>query len=144
MPHFGGAFLLIFKCISIYNCMIVLYKYDAQEIYLTLTEKQELSNPNYLFVFKSRSTNQEVKFVLLNVDDMSLHKSRYNKFHISVNDYFLNEQTGDYTYSVYEQTSTTNIDPNNLHLLENGLMQLVHGQNGFSYYQPNDIYKTRQ
>jgi hypothetical protein len=144
MPHLGGAFLLLIVTKCIYECMIVLYKETAEYIYLTLTEKQELTNPNYLFVFRSRTTNLEVKFVLLNSDDVSLHKTRYNKFNIDVNDYFQNYQTGDYTYSVYEQTSTTNLNQNNLNLLESGLMQLVHGQNGFSYYQPNDIYKTRQ
>lgn len=81
---------------------------------------------------------------MLNASDVSLYKDRYNKFNLDVDDYFLNYQTGDYTYFVYEQTSTTNLNPNNLHLLESGLMQLVHGQNGYSAYQPNDIYKTRQ
>jgi hypothetical protein len=144
MPHFGGAFLLLIVTECIYICMIVLYKDTSEYIYLTLTEKQELVNPNYLFVFKSRTTNLEVKFVLLNGSDVSPHKNRYNKFDIDVNTYFVNYQTGDYTYFVYEQTSTTNIEPNNLNLLESGLMQLIHGQNGYSYYQPNDIYKTRQ
>lgn len=123
--------------------MLILYKYTTENIYLTLTEKVQLTDPNYLFVFKNRTTNQTVKFVLLNSDDLSNYKERYNLFNIVVNDYFLDYNPGDYTYSVYEQMSTTNTNENNLNLLENGSMQLVHGQNGFMYYQPNDIYKTR-
>jgi hypothetical protein len=123
--------------------MLILYKYTTENIYLTLTEKVQLTDPNYLFVFKNRTTNQTVKFVLLNSDDLSNYKERYNLFNIVVNDYFLDYNPGDYTYSVYEQISTTNTNENNLNLLENGSMQLVHGQNGFMYYQPNDIYKTR-
>jgi hypothetical protein len=60
--------------------MIQLTKGVTQFMYLTLTEKELITNPNYLFVFRSRSTNTEVKFVLLNNTDISLYKDRYNKF----------------------------------------------------------------
>ena len=47
--------------------MIRLTKGDTQNIILTLTEKQLLTNPNYLFVFTNRSANTEIKFVIMNL-----------------------------------------------------------------------------
>ena len=68
--------------------MIQLTKGQTQYIYLTLTEKQLLQSPNYLFVLTNRSSNNQVKFVKLNNTDVSSYKDRYNKFQIVVNDYF--------------------------------------------------------
>lgn len=103
--------------------MIVLTKGVTSTIVVTLTEKQLLTNPNYLFVFTGRTTNTEVKFVLLNAADISLYKERYNKFSIA-NTLFTNAKPQQYTYNIYEQTSTTNTDPTDLNLLETGLMEL--------------------
>lgn len=103
--------------------MIVLTKGVTSTIVVTLTEKQLLTNPNYLFVFTGRTTNTEVKFVLLNASDISQYKERYNKFSIS-NTLFTNAKPQQYTYNIYEQTSTTNTDPTDLNLLETGLMEL--------------------
>ena len=103
--------------------MIVLAKGVTSTIVLTLTEKQLLTNPNYLFVFTGRSTKTTVKFVLLNNADLSLYKDRYNKFSIA-NSLFTNAKIQHYTYNVYEQASTSNTDPTGLNLLETGLMEL--------------------
>ena len=46
--------------------MIHLTKGETNIIVMTLTEKQLLTNPNYLFVFTNRSSNCEVKFIKLN------------------------------------------------------------------------------
>lgn len=103
--------------------MIVLTKGVTSTIVVTLTEKQLLTNPNYLFVFTGRTTNTEVKFVLLNASDISQYKDRYNKFSIS-NTLFTNAKPQQYTYNIYEQSSTTNTDTTGLNLLETGLMEL--------------------
>ena len=124
--------------------VITLTKGQIQYIYLTLTEKQTISAPNYLFVFEQRSTNTEVKSVLTNEKDLSLYKDRYNKFQINVNQYFLSKLNGQYTYSVYQQTSSTNTSTNGLTLLESGIMML--DGDGFEYteYATKDTYKIRQ
>lgn len=105
--------------------MIHFTKSTSSSIILTLTEKQTLTSPNYLFWFKSRGTNQEVKFVVLNASDLSPHKDRYNEFSVAVNTYFGSSPEGDWEYKIYEQTSTTNLDPTlAVGLLETGIMRL--------------------
>lgn len=103
--------------------MLVLNKGVTSTIVVTLTEKQLLTNPNYLFIFTGRTTNTEVAFVLLNNADLSQHKDRYNKFSIA-HTLFTNSKIQEYVYNIYEQASTTNLDPTSLNLLETGIMQL--------------------
>lgn len=124
--------------------MIQLTKGQTQFVYLTLTEKQTISSPNYLFTFKNRSTNTEVKFVLLYAADVSLFKERYNKFSIKVDKYFSSKPRGQWTYSVYEQTSTSNTDETGLTLLESGIMWLNDAEEIYTEYQTKDTYKIRQ
>lgn len=124
--------------------MIQLTKGQTQFVYLTLTEKQTIASPNYLFTFKNRSTNNEVKFVLLNNADTSQYKERYNKFSIKVDKYFSSKPRGQWTYSVYEQTSTSNTDVTGLTLLESGIMWLNDAEEIFTEYQTKDTYKIRQ
>jgi hypothetical protein len=124
--------------------VITLTKGQIQNIYLTLTEKQTISSPNYLFVFEQRSTNTEVKFVLTNAKDLSLYKDRYNKFLLNVNQYFLSKLNGQYTYSVYQQTSATNTSTTGLVLLESGIMMLQDDENVYTEYTTKDTYKIRQ
>ena len=124
--------------------MIQLTKGQTQFVYLTLTEKQTISSPNYLFTFKNRSTNTEVKFVLLFAADVSLFKERYNKFSIKVDKYFSSKLRGQWTYSVYQQTSTSNTDVTGLTLLESGIMWLNDAEEIFTEYQTKDTYKIRQ
>jgi hypothetical protein len=116
--------------------MIVLTKGVTSTIVLTLTEKQLLTNPNYLFVFTGRSTKTTVKFVLLNNADLSLYKDRYNKFSIA-NSLFATAKIQQYTYNVYEQASTSNTDPTGLNLLETGLMELKASSTNV-YTEPQD------
>lgn len=95
-------------------------------------------------MFKNRSTNNDVKFVLLNAADVSLYKDRYNKFSIKVDKYFSSKPRGQYSYSVYEQTSTSNQDTTGLNLLESGVMWLNDAENVYTEYQTNDTFKVRQ
>lgn len=121
--------------------MIHFSKNTSSEIVLTLTEKQTLTTPNYLFWFKSRGTNQVVKFVVLNADDTSSHKERYNEFTIDVNDYFEDSPEGDWEYRIYEQTSTTNLDPSlATGLLEVGIMRLKNLGNLLNVNVYNNVY----
>lgn len=124
--------------------MIQLTKGQTQFIYLTLTEKQLLQSPNYLFVFTNRSSNQQVKFVKLNNTDVSQYKDRYNKFEIVVNTYFGSSLNGQWDYQVYEQTSPTNTNPAGLNLLESGIMMLNQSATIFTEYTTTDTYKIRE
>jgi hypothetical protein len=124
--------------------MIRFTKGQTQNIILTLTEKQLLTNPNYLFVFTNRSANTEVKFVKLNATDVSLYKDRYNEFSIVTNTNFGSSLNGQYVYQIYEQTSTSNTNPTGLNLLETGIMELVGTPFEFTEYSTTDTYTIRQ
>ena len=121
--------------------MIHFTKNSTSTIILTLTEKQTLTSPNYLFWFKSRGTNQIVSFVVLNAGDLSQHKERYNEFDIDVNDYFEDSPEGDWEYKIYEQTSTTNTDPDlATGLVEDGIMRLNNLSNLLNVNVYNNVY----
>lgn len=124
--------------------MIRFTKGQTQNIILTLTEKQLLTNPNYLFVFTNRSANTEVKFVKLNATDLSLYKDRYNEFSIVTNTNFGSSLNGQYVYQIYEQASTSNTNPSGLNLLETGIMELVGTPFEFTEYSTTDTYTIRQ
>ena len=129
---------------AIYTYMIRLTKGQTQNIILTLTEKQLLTNPNYLFVFTNRSANTEVKFVRLNNTDISQYKDRYNEFSVVTNTNFSTALNGQYDYDIYEQTSTSNLNPAGLNLLESGIMEVVGTPFNFTEYTTTDTYKIRQ
>lgn len=124
--------------------MIHFTKSSTSTIVLTLTEKQTLTSPNYLFWFKSRGTNQEVKFVILNAADQSPHKDRYNQFDIVVNTHFGSSPEGDWEYKIYEQASTTNLDPTlATSLLETGIMRLLDSGNLLEVNVYSEDYETQ-
>lgn len=108
-----------------------------------MKEKQLLNNPNYLFIFTNRSSNVEIKFVLLNNTDISSYKDRYNKFSITTNTYFNTALNGQYTYEIYEQTSPSNTNPAGLNMLETGIMELVGTAFNFTEYSTTDTYTIR-
>lgn len=109
-----------------------------------MTEKQLLTNPNYLFVFENRSTNVDIKFVRLNNTDISAYKERYNEFTIVVNSFFNTALNGQYTYTIYEQASTSNLNPVGLNLLETGIMDLSGTAIQFTEYETNNTFTIRQ
>jgi hypothetical protein len=118
--------------------MIYLTKGATSQIILTLKEKQTLSAPNYLFVFTHRGSNIEVKFVILNAADTSAFKDRFNT-------YFGTQDSGEWEYQIYEQTSTTNTNPANATgLVETGIMRLSESTS-FTYtkHQPNNTFIVR-
>jgi hypothetical protein len=109
--------------------MIKLTKGNTETLILTLKEKQTILDANFLMVFQSRTTNDKVKFVLVNSADQSLYQDRYNQFSLVVNTYFANVEEGWYTYKVYEQASSSNTNEANAGaVVETGLMFLSDGQ----------------
>jgi hypothetical protein len=124
--------------------MIRLIKGQTQSIILTLTEKQLLTSPNYLFVFTNRSANTEIKFVKLNNTDVSQYKDRYNEFSFVTNTNFATALNGQYDYEIYEQVSTSNTNAAGLNMIESGIMELVGAPFEFTEYNTIDTYKIRQ
>jgi hypothetical protein len=124
--------------------MIHLTKTETNTIVMTLTEKQLLTNPNYLFVFTNRSSNNIVKFVVLNASDVSLYKDRYNEFSIVTNTNFASALEGQYTYEVYEQVSTSNLNITGLNKLETGIMWLSGSTLSYNQFTTTDTYTIRQ
>lgn len=125
--------------------MIQLTQGATEFIYLTLTEKQTLTSPNYLFRFVNRTTRDEVAFVLLNAADVSVYKDRYNKFSIKVPKYFSLGMTGEYLYFVYEQSSAYNVDYTKATgLLEEGIMKLSPSTTfEYTQHEVDNTYITR-
>lgn len=112
---------------------------------LTLTEKQTLTTPNYLFRFTNRTTYSEVTFVKTNASDTSAFKYRFNEFSIVTSTYFSNQPSGEWLYYVYEQASATNKDyTKSTGLLEEGIMRL-NESTVFEYtqHEPENTYITR-
>ena len=127
------------------DTMIQLTQGATEYIYLTLTEKQTLTTPNYLFRFVNRTTRDEVTFVLLNAADVSLYKDRYNKFSIKVPKYFSLGHIGEYLYYVYEQASAYNVDYTKATgLLEEGIMKLSPSTTfEYTQHEVDNTYITR-
>jgi hypothetical protein len=126
--------------------MIHLIKGQVNKIILTLSEKATLTSPNYLFYFKSRNTNETVAFVILNNADLSAYKERFNAFNITVSSYFATKLPGEWSYQIYEQTSTSNLIPSQAtSLLESGQASLNDtSQFSFTTYSnQTNTYKVR-
>jgi hypothetical protein len=95
----------------------------TQNVYLTLTEKVTLTNPKFLFEFINNESQSKYYCISSN---LSTHKGRFDVFSIQVmtspNNLIgqISLSVGEYDYNVYEQTSTTNLNPSGLNKLENG------------------------
>jgi hypothetical protein len=126
--------------------MIHLIKGQVNKIILTLSEKATLTSPNYLFYFKSRNTNETVAFVILNNADLSTYPERFNAFNITVSSYFATKLPGEWSYQIYEQTSTSNLIPSQAtSMLESGQATLNDtSQFSFTTYSnQTNTYKVR-
>lgn len=97
----------------------------SENIIVTLTEKVTLTSPYYLFVFTHVSEKTVVTKIINSTADLSGYTDRYNKFSINTSVLFLNKPVGQYNYQVYEQSSSTNTDPDlATTLLESGKLLL--------------------
>lgn len=126
--------------------MIHFTKGQTEKVILTLKEKQTLSGANFLFYFTSRVTDQNVAFVVLGSSDLSGFKDRYNAFDIVVNSHFANVTSGEFNYWIYQQASTSNLDPALASgLVESGQMSLKNSTEFeyTTYNQTNNTYKVR-
>jgi hypothetical protein len=104
--------------------MILLTKGTTVKFYVTLSDKQTLTNPNYLFYFRNRMTKEVVAFVQPYNSDISSYKYRVSRFDLVVNTYFTGATEGIWDFSIYEQASGTNVDPTGLNELKGGSIYL--------------------
>jgi len=103
--------------------MITITRGTTNTIILTLTENVSIGNPVFLFLFTDDQTRQAYSCIAA---DQSEFTYRYNEFLITetASPNPLTSQVnlpspGDYHYAVYQQTSTSNLDPT----LADGLLE---------------------
>jgi hypothetical protein len=139
-----GSFVFLHKTQkNIFKDMIQITKGIANTVVLTLKEKTTLTNPKYLFVFKNDQSNVDSKFIAA---DTSTYPDRYNKFVITEKTSSPNPLTGEvtlsldgfYTYTIYEQTSSTNLNPANAtKVVETGKVQVFATATADHTYSPD-------
>ncbi len=96
--------------------MIIINKNSNNTFQLTLTENITLTSPNYLFEFKSDVSNEAVYFIAA---DTSAYQERYNEFtvtettgtNILTSGTITLDPQGLWTYRVFEQSSSSNLNP---------------------------------
>ena len=118
------------------------------DIVLTLTEKTTIDNPTYLFGFESDQTKESYYCICQDLATTE-QKVRYNLFDITegVNDPLNSSLVlglqGRYHYFIYEQASTTNLDPTGLTIVERGIMTLKGDQiSPYRSYESDVKYKV--
>ncbi len=109
--------------------MIILNKNSTTGFVATLYELSVLVDPYYLFVFTSAQT--KISYYTI-IADTSTNKKRYDEFSFvegvddALNGKLILGKGGYYTYKVYEQASSTNLDPDLAsNLVEEGKMKLL-------------------
>ena len=119
--------------------MIVLNKGETTTFVATLWELSTLTNPYYLFVFTSSQTKVSYYTIIANT---STNVERYNKFVFvegvddALNGKLILGESGFYKYTVYDQSSSTNLDPDSATgVVERGKMKLMDSADSPDYTQ---------
>ena len=122
---------------------MLLYTINSQsDTLVTLTESTTLTSPYYLFVFTNVSTKVQYKINVNSTSDNSDYPDRINVFSFNTITLFASAQAGQFSYEVYEQASSTNLDSSGLNLVECGKM-LLQPENSLikQGYAPTTNYK---
>jgi hypothetical protein len=122
------TFFFLYKWLFFtYINMLKVTRGQSNSVVFTLTEKTTLSSPYFLVVFNNLATNELVYAIC---PDTSTQTTRYNLLTIieSNTSIPLSGQVklveGTYQYKVYEQTSSSNLDPSlSTSLVETGLLK---------------------
>lgn len=113
--------------------MQLINKGTNNTLVFTLREKQTLTNPYFLFSFTGQVERNPKYFISA---DLSSFPDRYNKFLITETSGSENltsgvislSDAGTYEYAIYEQSSSSNLNPtlcDNLVPLEIGLIKVI-------------------
>lgn len=100
--------------------MILINQAATSVIDITLTELVTITNPFYLFVFTNKQTSEVSKCLLT---DSSSYTERYNRFNFT-EPTDLTLIAGDYVYKVYEKSVANTVIPDEIYLLETGIMRV--------------------
>lgn len=108
--------------------MQIINKGQANNLVFTLFELTTISNPTYLLEVENKQTKSKAYCILTN--ELTLEITRYNEFVVTettspnplLSQISLSE--GDHLYTVYEQASTTNLDPTGLTAVEQMELQV--------------------
>lgn len=100
-------------------------------LYVTCQEKQLLTNPYYLIKFKNDGMTKDIRYCICS--DSSSYPTRYQKLTVvetntptvSTNQVKLDTE-GRWYFWIYEQASSTNINPTGLTEVESGFLEVVH------------------
>lgn len=105
--------------------MIVLEKNATKTITLRLYSKTTVSPVYYLFEFENDQTHEKTYYI---PTELSTELLSYNRFNITLvsSQLFLGLYltAGNYTYRVYEQTSSTNLNPTGLNMIEEDICRV--------------------
>jgi predicted DNA-binding protein len=123
--------------------VILINKNTTNKVILTLSEKTTLTNAKYLFEVINDMSNTVKCFIAA---DISTNKLRYNEFYFIenatedlLNGTFSLTLSGFYKYNVYEQASTTNLDPLlALNLIDKGKLNVVSQLSDYPVYTGNE------
>lgn len=131
--------------------MLVIYKNTNNTLIVTVTEKQTLTAPYYLFVFTNDVTKQTVSFIQSNISE---HTNRYDEFLITETNGTPNYSSGvveflplgSWSYDIYEQDNNTNFNPAlATSKLETGMAKVIGTNETYSRYTGQDItYKVHE
>lgn len=123
--------------------MILINKNTTNKVILTLSEKTTLTNAKYLFEVINDMSNEVKCFIAA---DISTNKLRYNEFEFIenatedlLNGTFTLTLSGFYKYNVYEQASSTNLNPLlALNLIDKGKLNVVSQLSDYPVYTGNE------
>ena len=110
----------------------------SQKFVVTISEKQLLANPYFIFVFTHTTTKKQVTVAYNYSDDLSSYPGRFNEFEINTSTVFAGQATGQWQYEVYECTVNTFSD--GLTMLENGKMLLTEPSLSFTGRNPQTTF----
>jgi hypothetical protein len=107
--------------------MLQLTKGIENSVIVTLTESVTIDNPFFLFVFYNTERNETLKKLFSSSDDQSTSKERYNEF-LLPSGFFSSSQVGQWSFEVYEQASSSNLDETQATKIETGIIQLSNAE----------------
>lgn len=120
--------------------MQVITKWATNTLYFTLTEKATLTSPVYLFEITNQVDLTSIYFI---ATDTSSYPNRINKFSVieGVNDptngQIICTNTGQYNYRIFEQSSSTNLNPaNTVSMVEDGIIKVEGTAVNYTVHQP--------
>ncbi len=126
--------------------MVLTKSTNNTNVALTLYEKTTLSTVYYLFEFQNDQTKVKYYQIFTDVSVAGSARERANLFNIEVvnsgsgSNKIILGNTGLYHYTVYEQSSSSNLDPDGLTIVERGQMRLIDSET--SQYTAHEIEIT--